>query len=320
MVTGAASNDLDVFDPGENRVRLVAENRIEHTAITDTPFQAFGDGLSLFVNFLEHVMPVLTLARRVAVEFADPDIGLLCLAPGVINLVVMPVEHDVIAFFEVNETIGDRQQGRDVGGNEVFPDTDTHHQRAAAATGDKGFRVVDGDNAKRKGALEFVHRFFYRGEQVVVVMAVNEMRHYLGIGFRAEFVTCLEQALANALVVFDDAVVHDGDPLAGKMRVGIGFRGFAMRRPARVSDTDMAGLFLGQARLEFLYLAKRAKPFEITIMDKRHACGIVTAVLETVQTFEQDRANVALRERANYSTHVVNYPLIAFSVLTIRRW
>ncbi len=43
-------------------------------------------------------------------------------------------------------------------------------------------------------------------------------------------------------VVFDDAVVDDGDPaVAAEVRMGVAVGGGPVRRPARVADADAAG-------------------------------------------------------------------------------
>ena len=68
------------------------------------------------------------------------------------------------------------------------------------------------------------------------------MRENFGVGIGFESVAGAEQFLFERVVVFDDAVVDDGD-FAGlvKMRMGIFVRRNAVRGPARVADAEIAG-------------------------------------------------------------------------------
>jgi hypothetical protein len=71
---------------------------------------------------------------------------------------------------------------------------------------------------------------------------LDEVRQYLGVGLAPEEVTEFAEARAKRRVVFDDAVVDDGDPLrAIQVWVGIGIRRGPVRRPASVPDADCAG-------------------------------------------------------------------------------
>jgi hypothetical protein len=68
-------------------------------------------------------------------------------------------------------------------------------------------------------------------------LLLNQVRQHLRVGLRAELVPACEQLLLEFEVVFDDAVMHDGDAL---LLVGMGVRvrvvGDAVRCPARVRD------------------------------------------------------------------------------------
>ncbi len=50
---------------------------------------------------------------------------------------------------------------------------------------------------------------------------VNAVRDDLGVGFRGEAVTQALELRAQRLVIFDDAVVNDRDPVARNVRVGV---------------------------------------------------------------------------------------------------
>ena len=63
------------------------------------------------------------------------------------------------------------------------------------------------------------------------------MRDTLRVRVRGEFVALIGKILPKRAVVLDYTVVDDRD-FAGavRMRVRVDYRGFAMRRPARVCD------------------------------------------------------------------------------------
>ncbi len=72
------------------------------------------------------------------------------------------------------------------------------------------------------------------------------MREHFRVRVGFEFVPRRKQFLFERVIIFDDAVVDDGD-FAGtvEMRMGIFVRRDAMRGPARVRDAEAAGDRLG---------------------------------------------------------------------------
>ena len=83
------------------------------------------------------------------------------------------------------------------------------------------------------------------------------MREHFGVGVGLELVSGREQLLLERVVIFDDAVVDDGD-FAGliEMRMGILVGRRAVRGPARVADAEVAGDRFGLS-------AARARPSSI---------------------------------------------------------
>ena len=62
---------------------------------------------------------------------------------------------------------------------------------------------------------------------------LDKMRKYFGVGVRDERVSFFYELFFQLLEIFDDSVVYDPDlAFAIGMRVGIYFRGFAVRRPS----------------------------------------------------------------------------------------
>src|SRR5581483_195064 len=121
------------------------------------------------------------------------------------------------------------------------------------------------------------------------------------------------ERVAQERVVFDDAVVHDRDD-AGLVRVRVLVGGAAVRGPAGVADADAPdGRLLAQQVLEVGQLAAAAhhsrdrQPL-LRRVEHGHARGVVAAVLEAAQPFDQDRRALALTNVANDSAHARRSP------------
>src|SRR5438477_9079507 len=129
------------------------------------------------------------------------------------------------------------------------------------------------------------------------------MRHYLGIGIRGEFVAGALQALADRLVVLDDAVMHQRQVARDmRMRIALGRR--AMRRPARMRDAGLAGDVL-RAGLhgELGDAAGGAHAFDAGAIYNGDAGRVVAPVFEAPQAVDQDRYDVAACRRADDAAH-----------------
>ena len=137
------------------------------------------------------------------------------------------------------------------------------------------------------------------------------MRDDLGVGLRGEDVAGGLEALAQRLVVLDDAVVDDGDLAVGDVRMRVGRRGRAVRRPARVRDAGVRG---ERARIGLrgeIGDARRAhQPLEVRrrgiVADDREAGRVVAAVLEPSNAVDQDGNDVPRGRRSDDAAHGVS--------------
>ena len=159
--------------------------------------------------------------------------------------------------------------------------------------------------------MEFGHRHPDGGEQIavrrVMPMRVDQMRDYFGIGLRAKDVALRFQFLTQHFVVFDDAVVNDGDFVARQMRMRVVSRRCAVRRPPCVRDTGCC-VELASVRLQSQigYTRRRYQAFEnrrCAAVDDGKPRGIVAAIFEPPDAFDQDRNHVASRCRADDAAH-----------------
>ena len=138
---------------------------------------------------------------------------------------------------------------------------------------------------------------------------MDQVRDDFGIGFGPELIALGEQFGANRFVVFDDAVVDDGNPLAGQVRMRIGFGHAAVRGPARMRNSKPPP---ARARLqlpfEFGDLADGAPHADGAIVPEHgEAGGIVAAILQAADAFDENFADVTLRDGADDSTHFFEY-------------
>ncbi len=135
-----------------------------------------------------------------------------------------------------------QNRGR-IRGDEHLAFADADDQRARTVTRENQvFRIVAGEHAQRVGAAYLGKRAPHGGFEVAVVVHLDQMRKDFGIGLALENVTEADQPSTQRSVVFDDAVMNDGD-LSGAvhMRVRVGVRGTPVGCPARVAHADRPG-------------------------------------------------------------------------------
>ncbi len=307
MEAGAAGDDGDRLDLVEDAVGGQAESRVEYAAVLQPAFQGFRHGARLGEDFLEHVMPVAGLVRRIGRQFGQGFLARHLGAGLIVNVDLGARDLGDVAFFQENEALGHRQQREHVRCNKIFANAQPDHERAAAPRDDNFFRVVTTYHPEGVSALEIKSGFLHGGEQIraLLEVVINPVHDHFGVGLGIEFMSRGDLLGAQFLVVFDDAVVHQCDLFAAQVGMGIIDGGLAVGSPASVRDaetTAMRGRLQGV--FEAPYLARHAQATD-TFRRRHHGqtSRIVTPVLKTFQSFEQDRSNVTLRYCTDYSTH-----------------
>jgi hypothetical protein len=136
----------------------------------------------------------------------------------------------------------------------------------------------------------------------------HQMRNNLGIGFALERPPTRSQFVTQLLEILDNPIVDQSD-LASRMGMSIGGRRRAMRRPARVGDTDIAG---GEIIFEDIYqideLTFGSAPNEIIsaiaiVVDGANAGAIIPPVFHAFQAFNKPIRNLHFSNNADNSTH-----------------
>src|SRR5580765_5856246 len=118
------------------------------------------------------------------------------------------------------------------------------------------------------------------------------MRHDFRIRFGDELVAFALDLLFQLEIIFDDSVVDNHDlPGAVAVRVGIFFRGAAVRSPSGVADTISALEWrLLNRFFKIAQFPRGAPDFKLSLLGHdRNARGIVAAVLQLSQAFDNYR-------------------------------
>ena len=132
----------------------------------------------------------------------------------------------------------------------------------------------------------------------------QKLRHHLGVGLGGEGRAPGGQLFTQFREVFDDAVMDDGDAV-DEMRMGIGFVGNTVRRPAGVSDADHARQRLfRKSLLQVEELSFRPATVHRAIVDGGYTRRIVTAIFETLQRIDKPFSNGLGSDNSDNSAHI----------------
>src|SRR2546427_5413460 len=168
--------------------------------------------------------------------------------------------------------------------------------------------IIRGEENQRVDAAQFLqrpaHRLFKRNTALRVFF--DEVRHDFSVSFGGELVSFFLELFLELEVVFDNSVVdHDDLARAVAMRVGVFLGWPAMGGPTRVPDA--IGAFqrsLGDDLVEIAKFSGRAADFQLAgVRHDGDARGIVAAVLELTQAFDDDGHNFFGPDITNYSAH-----------------
>ena len=202
-------------------------------------------------------------------------------------------------------------EGRDVGAEEVLTLAEADDERRVAAGADDEAGLVLVHREEREGALEARDDGPERRDEVSgrPVLVAEQHRRDLGVGLGAERVAEAHEVGPQLGEVLDDAVVDDREAvIVGEVRVRVGIRRPAVRRPARVADARRAvGHGVGcQVVAQHLQLAGALAHVEgAALVDDRDAGGVVAAVFEPGEPREEDGLAVPRAHVSDDSTHAV---------------
>ena len=138
-------------------------------------------------------------------------------------------------------------------------------------------------------------------------MVGDQIGEHLGVRLRLERVVFRLEKFFDRHVVLDHPVVHDGElAIAGEVRVGVGVRHAAMRGPTRVADAASAlERMLGRLLDEVVHPARFLGVVDATTLQYRQARGIIAAIFEPLQSFEEDGSCLVFAHVADDSAHIL---------------
>jgi hypothetical protein len=209
----------------------------------------------------------------------------------------------------VREERGDRRA------EELLAVAAADDQRALLAGADERARLVGRHRDERVVALELgvggAHGLAEAAERHVVG---DEVRDDLGVGLGGEVRAGVHQAVLERDVVLDDPVDDDVDAVAGvEVRVGVGLRHAAVRRPARVPDAarrlDRRDRAAGRRRrggdglAQLAEVPDRTDRRDLPVDEDGDAGGVIAAVLELLQPGQEDLLDGAVPDVADDAAH-----------------
>ena len=278
----------------------------QHGILLDAALQGVGYGLRLLEDFLGHVVAEAAAVGGIGTHGNFVFLALHLLAIGVDDAHGVAGDLGDITFFQKDEALGDGQQGGNIGGSEVLTNANTDHQRRTHACDHQAVRAFGISHGQAIGAGQRTHNRANRVQQtgIFAQRTVDQVGDNLAIGLRCNAVALPAHIIAQRRVVFDDAVVHDGQTAGRHMRVGVGFGDRTMGGPAGVSYAGFAAGGLGfQASLQLRHLADAAALMKCAICQHSQAGRVVSAVFQAVQAFDQNRDHIALRDCADDAAH-----------------
>jgi hypothetical protein len=192
------------------------ERRVQQLAPRDALFQRLRNSARLLVNLLEHEVAILSALHGVGGQFAFAYAARGGRARRIQDGDGFAANLRHVAFRQEHEAPRHRQQCSHVGGNEVFIDAEADDDGTAFACRDDAFGIRLAHHGQCIRAPKFRHRFSNRGEQISrgAKMMMDPVRDDFGVGLRRERVAQAFELGAQRFMIFDDAVMHDGDPAA----------------------------------------------------------------------------------------------------------
>ena len=271
-------------------------------------FERVGNSTWLLENFFLHVVAIGAQVGSTAVGVHGFHFPRHVLMLSILHGVVAQLDVDHITFFQIHNLIGDPGQGHGVAGQKSFALAHTQDERRSCASAHHPMRFVFVKHGYGIRAVQLQHRGLDGFEHVALVKAVHQMGNHLGVGLAAEHIALGLQSSTQRVVVFDDAVVHQGHAarLAGvtfavaEVRMRVVHRRCTVRGPAGVGDAsaafDVVYLHLvhqlGHPRCAAGALQTALAAVQAGGMHC-HAARVIASVLQALQTLNQDGDDVA---------------------------
>ena len=205
-----------------------------------------GDGLAdrlrLLHDLLGHEVGVAALLRRGHVP-VHQTVGLLHRQQLVVKHVhAVGGEDGDLSVVHVHHIPGVLDDGRHVGGDEVAVLAVADDEGAVLPGGDESVGIVRADDAEGVGPLDPPQAAAHGLQHVVafVVVELQQLGHHLRVRVGGEVDALAHEVLLDFQIVFDDAVVDEGDPpVLADVGVGVDVIGLPVGGPAGMPDAQV---------------------------------------------------------------------------------
>ena len=204
-----------------------------------------------------------------------------------------------VAFLQIGDAAGERGERQRVGAKIglalLIAFAATHHQRRSEPGADHQIVMIAKQDGQREGPFQpgqhGLDRFMRRLARLHLFG--DQMNHHFGVGLAFESAPARFQFTAQRFEILDNAIVHHRDRAAG-VRMGIVHRRRAMGGPAGMRDAGGPGSRLSHQLFgQILQLALGPAAIEPAIMHGTDAGGIIAAIFQPLQPFDQPIGHIA---------------------------
>ncbi|OQA74799.1 MAG: hypothetical protein BWY31_04736 [Lentisphaerae bacterium ADurb.Bin242] len=210
------------------------------------------------------------------------------------------------AVVEINDVFRIGGQSRHVAGEHVRAVAHSDHDRTAVPRGHDQPGMLRGDHRDPVGSDQLLEGGGDRLDKVPVIIFGDQVRDHLAVRVRQKRVSGCLQTLPQRRMVFDDAVVNDGDfPFGIQMRMRVLFQRRSVRGPPCMGDSRRA-FEVQSVQVSFIcqiYDFSNGLYGHETIPVQAQSRRVISAVFQTFQTVDQDSARFGCSGVSYDSTH-----------------
>ena len=145
-----------------------------------------------------------------------------------------------IAFLKENKPFRHTREREHVRREEVFLIPKPHDERGAPAGTDHHVGLLRAADRQTETAAETRYGLRHGVKQIAFKVTVDEMRDHLGIRLARELVALRHKLRLQFGIVFNNAVMNEGDCVVRNHRMGVSDLRRSMRCPPGVGNTDTA--------------------------------------------------------------------------------
>ncbi len=291
----------------------------------DTPTHGVGQRTGLLEYLLEHEVRIAAFLQLREGELQPLNLRRLADIAYRSNIQFLaPLNRHDLFVFDIDDLIGIFDYRRSVRSEEILVFADTHHERTTLTGSDNdiGVRAVENGNGVRTHHLVECELNCRLEVYIVRLLGIlDELHQHLGIGRGLEGIAVLLQALLKHRIVLDNTVMDNRQLLRlGVVRVRIHRIRLAVGSPTGMRNTNRSPHILITCKCfqlgNFAFCLIHIK-FTFGV-DKGNTGTIITTILQTVKSFNQNWIRLSFTNITYNATHILEISL--FIQLSICRY